>query len=72
MGLGEQGNKCIYFRGTMEHRFINEGNRGTKAGLGNKEHRRSRFWFSGTGEKSDSFQGNKRTGTPGIASPKQT
>ena len=59
MGLGEQGNKCIYFRGTMEHRFINEGNRGTKAGLGNKEHMRSRFWFSGTGEKSDSFQGNE-------------
>ena len=55
---GEQGNKAIYFRGTREQKSKTEGNRGTKAILGNKEHRKSnililrnkgkcRFFFSG-------------------------
>ena len=44
-GLGEQGRKVIYFRGTREQKSKTEGNRGTKAVLGNREHRKSRFWF---------------------------
>ena len=36
--LGEQGNKGIYFRGTREQMSKDEGNRGTKAISGNKEH----------------------------------
>ena len=39
MGFGEQGNKAIYFRGTREQKSKTEGNRGTKAIFGNKEHR---------------------------------
>ena len=42
---GEQGNKGIYFRRTREQRCKTEGNRGTNAILGNREHRTSRFGF---------------------------
>ena len=42
------GNKGIYFRETREQRSKNEGNRGTKAILGNREHRKWGFWFWGT------------------------
>ena len=45
-GLGEQGNKTVYFGGTREQKeqkYKTEGNRGTKANLGKKEHRKSRF-----------------------------
>ena len=45
---GSRGNKAIYFRGTREQKSKTEGNRGTKAILGNREHRKSRFWFWGT------------------------
>ena len=38
----EQGNKVIYFRGTREQKSKTEVNRGTKAILGNREHRKSR------------------------------
>ena len=41
--FGEQVNKGIYFMGTREQRSKNEGNMGTKAVLGNREHRKSRF-----------------------------
>ena len=58
-GLGEHGNNAIYFRGTRVQRSKNEANRGTKAILGNREQRKSRFQFRGTGEQSDLFQGNK-------------
>ena len=51
-GFGEQGNKSIYFRGTREQTSKNEEKRGTKATLGNREHRISRFWFWATGEES--------------------
>ena len=51
-------------RGTREQRSKHEGNSGTKAILGNREHRKSRFWFWGRGEPSDLFQGNKGTGSP--------
>ena len=44
-GLGEQGNKAIYFRGTRKQKSVTEGNKCTKAILGNREHRKSRFWF---------------------------
>ena len=43
MGLGEQGNKAIYFTGTREQKSKTEGNRVTKAILGNWEHKKSRF-----------------------------
>ena len=50
---GGQGNTCIKMRGT-----------GTKAILGNREHRKQDFWFGGTGEQSNLFRGEKGTGTP--------
>ena len=59
--LGNRGMRA-YFSG--EQRSKNEGNRGTKAILGNREHRKSRFWFWGTGDKGHLFQGNKGIGTP--------
>ena len=40
-----------------------------KAILGNREHRKSRFCFWGTGEKGHLFQGNKGTGTPPSPTP---
>ena len=39
-GLREHGNKGIYFRGTRELRSENEGNRGAKTILGNRERRK--------------------------------
>ena len=63
-GFGEQGNKAIYFRGTREQKSKTIGNRGTKAILGNREHRKSRFWFWGTRENTDFFQWNKGRGIP--------
>ena len=39
----KQGNKTIYIRGTTEQKSKTEGNRETKAVLGNREHRKSRF-----------------------------
>ena len=60
-GFGEHGDEGIF---SGEQRSKNEGNRGTKAILGNREHRKSRFWFWGTGDKGHLFQGNKGTGTP--------
>ena len=58
-GLGEQGNKANYFRGTREQKSKTEGNRGTKAILGKWEHRKSRFWFWGTRENANFFRGTK-------------
>ena len=64
-GFEEQGNKVIYFRGTREQKSKTEGNRGTKAILGNREHRKSRFWFWEQGKTPIFFQENKPgTGTP--------
>ena len=37
------GNNAIYFRGTRKQKSKNEGNRGTKAILGIRELRKSRF-----------------------------
>ena len=37
----EQGNKAIYFRGTMEQKSKTESNRETKAIFGNSEHSKS-------------------------------
>ena len=42
-GFGGTGNKAIYFSRTREQKSKTEGNRGTKAVLGNREHRKSRF-----------------------------
>ena len=71
-GFWEQGNKAIYFRGTREQTSKTEWNRGTQELLGNREHRKSRFWFWGSKEMSvggGGVQGNKGTGThPGRAS----
>ena len=58
-GFGEQGH---LFQGNKGTKVWNE--RGPKANFGNREHRKSKFWFWGTGEQSDLFQGNKGTGTP--------
>ena len=44
-GFGEQGNKAIYFRRTREQKSNTEGNRYTKAILGNREHRKSSLDF---------------------------
>ena len=63
-GFGEQGNKAYYFRGTKGQKSKTEGNRGTKAILGNREHGKSRFWFWGTRENADFFQGSQGRGTP--------
>ena len=41
--LGNIRIKAIYFRGTREQKSKTESNRGTKAILGNREHRKSRF-----------------------------
>ena len=38
--LREHGNKGIYFRGTRELRSENEGSKGTKTILGNRERRK--------------------------------
>ena len=59
--LGNRGTRA-YFQGNKGPKM--RGNRGTKAILGNREHRKSRFWFWGTGDKGHLFQGNKGTGTP--------
>ena len=40
---GGQGNKGIYFRETGEQRLNFEGNRGTKAILGNRIHKKTNF-----------------------------
>ena len=63
-GYREQGNNVIYFRVTGEHMSKNERNRGTKVIFGSREHRKIRFWFWGTKENAEIFQGNKGTGTP--------
>ena len=52
--------------------FLNEGNRGTKAYLGNREHRKSRFWFWGTKAQSNLFHGGKRQVPPVRASVLRT
>ena len=41
-----------------------EENSGTKTILGNREHRKQIFYFEGTGEQANVFQGNNGTGTP--------
>ena len=56
-GLGEQGDMCIYFRGTREQRCKNEGNIGLKMrgtgdlwqfwGTGNIENQHFCFWEQG-------------------------
>ena len=61
MGLGEQRNKAIYFRGTREQKSKTEGNRGTKAirRTGNIENQifdfgkqgKMPFFFRGTKEQ---------------------
>ena len=38
--LGNRGIRPFYFRGTREQKSKAEGNRGTKAILGNREHRK--------------------------------
>ena len=63
MGFGEQGNKAIYFSGTREQTSKTEGNRGTKAILGNKNIGNQDFDFGEQG-KMPIFQGNKGTDTP--------
>ena len=47
-GFGEQGNKGKFFRGTGEQRPKNKGEQGTQEIFGNREHRKSRFYFWGT------------------------
>ena len=64
--LGNRGTRA-YFSG--EQRSKNKGNRGTKAILGNREHRKSTFCFWGTGDKGHLFQENKGTGTPPLPIP---
>ena len=49
---GERGNKSLKL------------NRGTKAVLGNGEHRKSRFWFWGTRENADFFRGTREQVPP--------
>ena len=46
-GLGNRGTR-VFISG--EHGSKNEGQRGTKAFLRNRQHRKSRFGFWGTGE----------------------
>ena len=65
-GYKEQGDNVIYFRGTGEHMSKNERNRGTKVIFGSREHWKIRFWFWGTRENAEIFQGNKGTGTPHL------
>ena len=60
--MGEQGNNVIYFRGTGETKSKNEGNRGTNVILGSSEYTKLRFWFWGTRENAEIFQGNKGRG----------
>ena len=63
-GFGEQGNKAIYFRGTREQKSQTEGSRGTKAILGNREHRNQNFDFGEQGKMPIFFfQENKETST---------
>ena len=68
-GYGEQGNNVIYFRAAGEHKPKNEGIRGTYEILGCRDPRKLRFWFWGTRENADIFQGNKGRSTtlPGRA-----
>ena len=74
MGFGEQGNKAIYFRGTREQKSKTEWNRGTKAILGNREHRKSRIWFWGIRGNADFFreQGNRCPPPPPPPPPPTT
>ena len=69
MGLGEQGNKGIYSRGTGEQRPNFEKNRGTKTIYGNREHRKNKFSILGEqGNKPIYFRGKKNRYPPGRAS----
>ena len=61
MGLGKQ-EKMAFFPGEQMPHF--EGNRGTKTILGNREHKKTKFQFLGTGEQANLFQGYKGTGAP--------
>ena len=58
-GFGEQGKKDIYFRGTWEQRSNFEGNKGTKTILGNREHKKTNFWFFGNRETSQFISGEQ-------------
>ena len=59
------GKKGIYFRRTREQRCKTEGNRGTNAILGNREHRTSRFGFR---ELENSVYFSRNRCPPGRAS----
>ena len=63
-GYGEQRNDIIYFRKTREQKSKSEKNRGTNVVSGSRELRKLRFWFWGTRENADIFQGNKGTVIP--------
>ena len=70
-GFGKQGNKAFYFREIREQKSKTERNRGTKAILRNKEHRKWRFWFRGTREIASFFseeQGNRYPHLEGLIS----
>ena len=55
-GTWEQGH---FFRGTGEQRHKNKGNRGTQAILGNREHRKSRFFWGGNKGTKPFFRGEQ-------------
>ena len=63
MGFGEQGKRALLQR-NREQMPTFEGNRGPKAILGNREHKKTNFRFLRTGEQANLFQGNKGTGNP--------
>ena len=62
-GLGGQGKRNIYFRGTRKQRQHLRGTRGTKTILGNRKHKKTSLGFGEQEEKS-MFQGNKSTSIP--------
>ena len=70
---GEHGDNVIYFRGTGEHKSKYEGNRGTNVILGSREHSKLRFWFWGTRENAEIFQGNKEeVPLPSLGGPQSS
>ena len=70
-GVGEQRNKAIYIRGTREQKSKTEGNRGTKAILGNRENKNQDFDFGEQGKMPIFIRGTREQyppPTPGRAS----
>ena len=68
----EQGKKAIYFRGTREQKYKTEGNRATKAILGNRAQKIKIFIMGNKGKCLFMFQGNKGTGSlwEGLIKPR--